>query len=330
MPKRKQTPVEPTTPEDFVTMWYQGQRFSPQVYEDFGFLNEADVIDSLGKKPDGVEIRDEGDAVELVYNQMEQMGDYGGVVPWWEKPYGETAYDYFSRGKPFQPTKDQTPDQKKFYEQQKAYWDKEAEAWKAKQKKWDEESRAGYYKRAEVESFLQDIRYEELPESVRTFFEQEFAGVIAQHPELMDYVRACRIDFKLKGPAGQSAEHLRAQNRIEWYGSWAWDVDYVSKLKTPEQVRQWMIDKYLNMTMVHELTHVVQDFFKGQHPDIAAYPDEEHPEYREFGDVYHNDPGEQHATGVAKRYVDDTIKKEPFKAPRFYSLLSFRKVFGKV
>jgi hypothetical protein len=332
---RRRTTVVPSTIRDFIERWYAGERFSPNVYDAFGFIDELDVTDELGKEPmvdgpagyslaeDIVEERlyGYGGYSERTLNPSQvngppQVNDPSFVPSYYNRYPYSSPYDYWGKFK-------ETPEQAKARKEREAEYAREFQAREEQRKR---EQAAGYYKPEEVESFLQDIHYDELPQDVREFFEKEFAQQIQADPGLMDTVRATKIDFKLKGPQGQTAEHFREDNRIEWYGYWKWESNYISKLYSPEEIRKKFVDKYLNLTMVHELTHVVQDYFNGAQEGIAQYPDEEHPEYREFGDVYKNDPGEQHARGVADKFVKHVQK--PGGRTTFNSLHGWRKVLS--
>jgi hypothetical protein len=177
------------------------------------------------------------------------------------------------------------------------------------------------YSVEEVESFLQNITYGELPEYTRHHVEQRFKEALHQDPNALAFFHDIRINFKPHGSHGQDAEYFKDQNVIEWYAGW---VGYARKglfdkyTYSPRRVREEFIHEFMNRTMVHELTHVLQNYFDRHelHPSVAPYPDEEHPEYYKYQEVYHNDPGEMQAREVGKS-LEFPVNKE-FR--RYYSL----------
>ena len=152
---------------------------------------------------------------------------------------------------------------------------------------------------------LQNVTYNELHADIREIFESQFATVFVEHPEALDYVKTLSIDFKPKGSQGQDAEYFKDSNKIEWYALWRGYSYDVKRTERPEDIRFKIIDKYLNRTIVHELIHSLQNYFRiqnKQHAAVAPYPDEDHPEYRQYKDVYKNDPGEIQAKAVADNF----------------------------
>ena len=169
----------------------------------------------------------------------------------------------------------------------------------------------------DIEKCLKNIHYSELRESVRLYFEQKFANALVD-PQALEFLHSITIDFSQQGSHGQDAEYFKDQNRIEWYLWYPYNQNWVYwfRDKDAETIRKYFIHEFLNRTLIHELVHVLQNYYhiKG-HPDISPYPNEEHPEYYEYGDMYNNDPGEMQAKEVGKGFKFP--RRERFK--RYYN-----------
>jgi len=185
----------------------------------------------------------------------------------------------------------------------------------------------------ELPNILKSITYQELPEYVRGYFEQEFGHIFKQVPEAYKYVTSLTIDMRLHhGKYGDWAEYFKDDNRIEFYKEWHWDT-IIYKLmdsagiENPEEVRKYFINKYLNRTVVHELVHSLQHYFETigtQHHFVAPSPQEEHPDYYKHQDFYKQDPGEIQAydVGDSFEYPEDVTKqrRKDFGFNKYYSL----------
>ena len=187
----------------------------------------------------------------------------------------------------------------------------------------------------ELPNILKNITYRELPDYVRNYFEQEFQHVFKQVPEAYQYVSSLTIDMRLHhGKYGDWAEYFKDDNRIEFYKEWHWD-SLISQLvqnegiDNPEEIRKYFINKYLNRTIIHELTHSLQNYFDKigtQHHFVAPYPQEEHPDYYKHKDFYKQDPGEIQAYDVGDSFaypkdVHDQRKKDlGYGFNKYYSL----------
>jgi hypothetical protein len=174
----------------------------------------------------------------------------------------------------------------------------------------------GLWSKEEIAASLKNITYEELPWHVREYFENYFKAVLTEHPDLMERLKTVKIDFAEKGSHGQKAESFESDNRIEWYGGdWYWRLKQESypKTRSLEDIRKSFINRYLNMTMTHELTHIVQDYFKQGYKDVVApLPNTTHPEYYDYGKVYHEDPGEQQAYKVQEGYRVPEVLRDKY------------------
>lgn len=178
----------------------------------------------------------------------------------------------------------------------------------------------------ELPEILQNIKYYELPEYVRSYFEEEFAHVFRQVPEALTFVEQVTIDIRLHHKHyGDIAEYFKEENRIEFYSQWKWDPiidDLVAgKERDPQELRKYFIDKYLNKTIVHELVHALQYYFEihgVQHQFVAPHPQDENPEYYQHGDFYKNDPGEQQAHDVGDRFRFPEQGKDKWR--KYFSL----------
>jgi len=164
----------------------------------------------------------------------------------------------------------------------------------------------------ELPEILKGIMYSELPIQVRQYVETRFASVFTDHPEAKAFLESVTIDIlPRRSGYGNIAEYFKDTNRIEFYYSWQYDnvihdlATGKKDLSNAAELRAYFIDKYFNRYIIHELVHSIQNFFTSNnltHSDVAAYPDEEHPEYYKFGDIYHNDPGEVQAREVAEKF----------------------------
>lgn len=169
----------------------------------------------------------------------------------------------------------------------------------------------------QLEVLLKDVSYFELPEKVREYFERRFAVVFREYPEALDYVRSVKIDLtQHRAPYGDEGEYHRNVNRFEVFfkglrwghervledlGISMWGPEATIPSDRQEQVREKIIEELLAPIALHELTHSLQNYFKQKgiaHRLVAPYPEEEHPEYYQFGEVYEKDPGEIQARDV--------------------------------
>jgi len=170
------------------------------------------------------------------------------------------------------------------------------------------------YSAREILGFLQNITYGELPEQVRLFFENKFSKFV-QDPGVQQILNTLRIHFQPRGYQEQDAEYFKDENVIEWYGGKWYEFagkGYFPKTYTPEMVRREFINEFMNRTLIHELVHVLQNYYDTQteRPEaIAPYPAEDHPEYYNYGDVYKRDPGEQQARDIANKFDFETNKR---------------------
>jgi death-on-curing family protein len=187
---------------------------------------------------------------------------------------------------------------------------------------WTSQDYSKSYTMKEIQSFLQNITYTELPGYVRAHFEKRFQHALSD-PKAREFVEAVKINFKPRGAQGQDSEYFRDKNLIEWYHAWpalAKQQIFPRNLYSPERVRQEFILEFLNRTIAHELAHSLQNYYQNKagvpHPSVAPYPNEDHPEYYDYGKVYQEDPGEMQAREVARSLHVPT--NEDHK--RYYSL----------
>ncbi len=184
-----------------------------------------------------------------------------------------------------------------------------------------------------LEPILSNVTYNELNPDVVLFFENEFKRVFNDEPEALEFIKAIRIDFKYG--EGIRGEYFKGENRFEFYSNWFRD-DIVLPIKRNypvsipedmiERFRKYFIDKYLNKTVIHELVHSLQDYFRINnkiHTLVAPYPQEDIPEYRQYGQFYMNDLGEKQAADVENRFNFslDEIKKRKIDYGNLYSNL---------
>ncbi len=191
---------------------------------------------------------------------------------------------------------------------------------------------------------LSNLTYKDLPTYVKKGLEKEFQDLFTQYPEAKTFMESVTISVVsaegFRG-GGHRAEYYKDRNHIDFFLPY---LKYQNIKDYPDdELKYGVILSYFGNDVIEELVHSLQNYFSQKnitHPGIAPYPDEDNPEYNNFGDAYWKDPGEMQAHKIKKKirkpfyttdedyFKDASLKLDWADIPEPYSYKEFLKAVG--